>query len=103
MLTREERREALDLVRMDDDGDSWGTCMLHWFGVANVLYAYTGGVPSDWEYRPGLMTMDALTEWPDSEYAALYTGRQLTVVQLMYIGDVMMRWSSMLRHAGRDY
>lgn len=103
-MTRDERRDALALVREDDDGDSWGTCMMHWFGIANTIHGYIGETPAEWRYRPGLFVNDVLTdEWPDREYAEAYRDERLSVEQLLYAGNVLERWSRMLDRAGRSY
>jgi hypothetical protein len=105
MLTRQERRDALALVREDDtDGDPFGTCMMHWFGIANTLEGYAGETPADWQYRPGLFVNDSLSEeYPDSYYAEEVRDSRLTIEQLTYAGNVLARWSQLLKHAGKDY
>ena len=105
-LTHDQRRAALDLVRMDDDGDPWGTCMMHWFGVAEVLYWEHGEVPAAWEFHPGIVPANAedeITEWPGTEYRDALRRGDLSAEQLTYVGNVLDRWSRCIRHAGRDY
>ena len=103
-MTREERRAALDCVRSDNDGDVWGTCMMHWFGVANALYVHGAHIPAEWEYRPGWLVNESdITDWPESYYHEELALGRMTTAQLVYTGNVLMRWSRLLRHAGRDY
>jgi hypothetical protein len=99
------KRAALDAVRMDDyKYDPWGTCMMHWFGVANVLYSEFGEVPADWEFRPGMGAGEIDSEEsPDYQYLESLRAGELTENDLIYAGNVLSRWSNRLKRAGRDY
>jgi len=104
MLSREERRAALAIVRAEGyQYDPWGACMLNLLGIAEVLDAYAD-VPAEWEYSRGAGTPD-LEEHPAVLWRDAYDSEDeyLTIEQLRYAGSVLNRWSDMLRHAGKDY
>lgn len=103
MLTQAQKKESLALVRMDDyKYDPWGTCMMHGFGIADVLNAYEGETPSEWEYRPAMSGPDT-EEWPASEYADGYEDDSTRAERLEYAGNVLSRYARLLEHAGRNY
>jgi hypothetical protein len=97
-LTPAERADLAALraeYRMGHDpGDAWGSVMGAWFEIAEALEARGEAAPDHWLFRAGCMAPveedDAWTQfWPSDTLARF--------------GDVLARWSRMLRHAGRSY
>lgn len=86
----------------NDPGDSWGTCMTHWFGIANALEASGLIVPEEWQYRPGALGPD-VESWPNSEYYDDLQSGYHSPEDLIEAGNVLQRWASMLECAGKDY
>lgn len=121
-LTREQRRMALNLVRMDCDDDVWGTCMTHLFGVAEVLYHAGAEIPARWgyshrgyycdpiaKYHPGSLPCEdahpgeSECDWPAAEYVPFLDAGELGEQMLTYAGNVLDRWAGVIKRAGRDY
>lgn len=95
--------EVRNLYAMcDDPGDQWGSCMAHWFGIAGALYGAGEMFPDEWQYSPGLSAGDC-EEFPDSAYAEMLARGDVAPDDLRQAGDVLCRYSSMLRSAGKDY
>ncbi len=103
-LTRDQKREALELMRMDRDGDDWGTSMAHHFGIAHALYHAGADIPGEWEYRHGMgcQSEPDESEWPDAEYVFM-THSESGIAMLHYAGNVLNRYESLLERAGRSY
>ena len=54
MITREQKRMALETARLDyDDGDQWGWAMGHFFAVADTLHHMDANIPYRWHYGHG--------------------------------------------------
>lgn len=107
-LTRDEKRHALNVIRMDDFSDPYGAAMGHMFAIADVLH-HTVGTPADWKYRHSPINDDAGLshiiddqDWPDSEYVYYADGRA-GIAMLTYAGRVMDRYLRFVRRAGRGY
>jgi len=75
-----------------DPHDGWGCVIGAFFEVAETLYAWGEDVPAEWEFRPGLGEPEA-AEWLDGFDADT----------LVDFGNVLDRWSDMLRARGDDY
>lgn len=54
-LTREQKRHAMSIVRMDDWDEPWGTAKAHMFAVCDTLYHADADdlIPYVWHYRHG--------------------------------------------------
>ena len=118
-LTREMKRKSLNLFRMDDSSDPWGTGMGHMFAIADLVYHAEGCTPYEWEFRHGQFTHDPIAEyaehaaeedhidcnceWPDVEYVPFLDAGPLGVAMLTYAGDVLNRYLGFVKRAGRDY
>ena len=93
----------MDALRADfrlcRTGDSWGDCMGFWFAVSEELFWHRNvDPPANWRYRPG-----AATRGPDYDNPALMFLEDASVDGLIRFGDVLDRYSRMLRAAGRNY
>jgi hypothetical protein len=93
--------------------DPWGCAMAVHFAICDVLDA-TGGqgvALSNWDYRRGAATVPAsLAELaaledgdPAASLAAAVIDGSLTVESLVSAGDVLARFESLVKLAGRDY
>lgn len=78
-------------------GDPWGVVMGHWFDVAAELW-WRGEVPASWGYRPGAVGDPRETDSPFADFI-----REVPSESLVEFGNVLDRYSRMLRAAGKDY
>lgn len=116
-----------DIAGADDDSDRWGWAMNLFFDVASVLdmsdiECDVTLQPFDrWQYQraqvavPDIETVAARADdFTEGEYADDYTYGEvalavavrdgdLTQADLIYAGDVLDRYTSLLRLAGMDY
>jgi hypothetical protein len=110
MITREQKRDALNLVRMDGWSDPWGTANAHMFGACTALYVNRLPIPDGWRFDPGprpgpkytpeRYAADMADSWPDSEYLTGYSEGWYTPEQLRYIGAAMLRMIHRIQRAG---
>ena len=90
--------EFKSLIRMNElSFDPWAASMGAWFDCAAHLYE-KGDCPREWEYRPG--SMGNIIE-QDSPYFELFNS--LNAEQLEEIGQLLWRYSALLKRHGRDY
>ena len=75
-----------------DSYDKWGSVLMAFFNVAETLDAWGEDVPAEWEFSPGLGEPEA-AEWLDGFDADT----------LVDFGNVLNRWSNLLRSRGDDY
>jgi len=87
-------------------GDAWGDTMGAWFDIADILHCDGAEIPPDWQYRRGstlaedhcreesLFFADTLDDWREGA---------ITADDLRHVGNVLARYSSILRAQGRDY
>ena len=86
-------------MRMDDiKYDPWGVAMSVFFDVAGELYDRMGRCPHEWEYRPGAMG-------PYVEEDSIYFDsiRAASDDELEYLGNLLHRYTQMLKYFGKDY
>lgn len=88
-----------------DDGDPWGSCMGAWHCIAAELYTRDDAIiPDSWEYRSGSTDPrkpdqdNHLLSDPFAETCALASNDAL-----IRFGNVLQRYSHMLRAKGKDY
>jgi hypothetical protein len=93
------------LLRLDDSTDPWGTGMGWFFGITHVIWHLSAEeTPPHWEYRHGIGCTKLDTEdWPTGEIAALYESDEVTDDDLLYVGEVLHRYTAALAAAGKDY
>ena len=121
MITREQKRMALETARLDyDDGDQWGWAMGHFFAVADTLHHMDANIPYRWHYGHGAACRGALetlaeerangvapedsgAPWPDTEYLRFMDAGELGAAVLTYAGSVLDRYCGRLVRAGKDY
>lgn len=83
--------------KLTNDGDSWGNSMSWWFAIADELEGNRGLLcPEHWEYRMSPMRPDnenyeasIVTDYPDDD--------------LIEFGNVLERYTRLLKHLGEDY
>lgn len=96
--------------------DPWGTTMMLFFDIAAALDASdiegdaTPAAFTRWGYRrgaAGVPSLETLAESDESYGAAALAeailADDLTQADLIYVGDVLSRYSGILKAAGRDY
>ncbi len=92
--------------------DPWGCAMATHFAICDVLDAIGGqGVAmSNWDYQRGATVPASLAELaalddgdPAASLAAAVIDGSLTVESLVSAGDVLARFESLVKLAGRDY
>jgi len=110
VLTVTEKKEAMSMVRMEyGDNDPWGTTMSHMFAIADVIYhdvLYPDGenLPAAWQYMHSPVCGGVDTNsWPDAEYSDYLVRGEMTIDQLLYAGNVLNRYASVLTKAGLAY
>lgn len=121
-------RRVIDIAGADDwEYDPWGTAMGLMFDVASVLDMsdVEGDVTPQpfarWNYRRAPFTVPAIDtvaaraddynegEWVDDytygeiSLAAAFRDGHITQTDLIYAGDVLNRYTALLRLAGEDY
>ena len=79
-----------------DSSDPWGTCMAWWFAVAGEMFERGLWVPEEWRYWPSPPARD-----PD-QYEAEICMRAGDAA-LSRFGDVLNRYASRLKKAGKSY
>ena len=85
-------------LRLSGSGDAWGTCLSWWFATAAELFERPGClVPHEWRYRPS--PMGAID--PDAYEAPIVA--EAPDEDLIRFGNLLDRYASMLRAAGKDY
>lgn len=107
--TRDDVQELRNLFAMFMDGDKWGDTLNFHFAIAEVLYRRGADIPASWEYRPGAglehdvrVNGPAPTDSDDCVVAMLWDSR-LSDSALIYWGDVLGHYGTLLRAAGLEY
>lgn len=88
-----------------DGHDQWGTVMMWWFGIADVLWHNTPQlITAEWQYRhgAGCNGIDR-QEWPDGHIADLLDDGIISIDEMLYVGIVLTRYAGWLKLAGQDY
>ena len=121
-------RRVIDIVGADDwEYDPWGTSMGVMFDVASVLDMsdIDGDITPEpfarWEYRRAPFTVPSIDtvaaraddysegEWADDytygevSLAAAVRDSHITQTDLIYAGDILNRYTALLRLNGKDY
>jgi hypothetical protein len=95
----------------EDSTDKWtGTLSVH-FAIADCLTALREYIPIWWEYAPGAVKTNALTlndlinedDYPTCCIAQELVSGELTADDLRHAGNVLHRYTNVLRTAGEDY
>ena len=93
--------------RWNESGDAWGDAMGAWFSIAAVLTIETEDVPATWQYRPGASVFREEDLRADDDMAGYllneYREGVFSADDLRHAGNVLNRYTTMLRNAGRDY
>ena len=107
-------RTVADIAGIDDwEYEPWGSAMELHFAICDVLAA-TGGEDSAltrWDYHRGAiapMTLADIVDDVENDYAAAalaeaVMGGFLTTADLVRAGDVLERFETLVKRAGRDY
>lgn len=90
-----------DIISLDgwDNGDKWGSAMGEAFTIANEL-DFRGSVPESWQYSKGCLAPNDMRESEDWNYQACINA---TTQELEHAGNVLMRYTELLRKHGHDY
>lgn len=87
-----------------DPHDAWGSVMNWLFAVADVLYHHDPDlIPDAWQYHHGEGCDGNTPDNPDQEIQDGLDDGTWTPEDLVAFGNVLDRWSDMLRAAGEDY
>lgn len=87
--------------RMMGDCDAWGSAMNAWFAVAHELYARRADIPLHWEFKPGCTTTPENARDDDNYWFEAFVG--VSDADLVRFGNILERYSRMLKRAGEDY
>lgn len=85
-------------LRGNYHSDKWGEVMSAWFQVAEHLWARDVDMPSEWQFRPGIMGAS-----PDKEDSYYWIFSKCSNRQLLIIGKFLFRMESFLKRAGLSY
>lgn len=95
---REDYDSAKSYIMTDAPSDPWGSCMTAFFDVAAEMCERGLDHPEAWCYRPGGGGHSIELQ---SGTAPVVAG--LSDDDLFRLGELMHRWSGMLKVAGRSY
>lgn len=91
-------KEFKDHLRMSDLAyDPWGTSIAAFFDVAAEMYNRDMDIPVDWHYCPSQLGVNV----EDDILADLFS--RCETEDIRYIGDLLHRYTNMLKIAGKDY
>lgn len=88
-----------------DGDDQWGTVMMWWFGIADVLWHRSAEpIPADWGYghSPVCDEVDN-NQWPDAQIMTMLDSGEIDPDEMLYVGTVLTRYAGWLKLAGQDY
>lgn len=89
---------ALRRLSVDRDGDEWGWAMSWMFALCDTMLFDRGmEIPFEWEFRPSPIGKCTDDEWKDEILSDLSDN------QLAYLGNLLHRYTTRLRKAGKDY
>lgn len=85
-------------VRSCFDGDSWGACMLAFFGLADYMHHKGYSIPREWQFRPAMGGPDT-----DNYQFCECKRLRLSALQCRRLGRILYRWMEILKARGKDY
>lgn len=88
-----------------DGHDQWGTVMMWWFGIADVMWHHNpADIPAEWEYghSPVCDGVDPDAS-PDEEIQTMLDQGDIDPDEMIYVGTVLTRYAGWLKRAGLDY
>jgi hypothetical protein len=95
---------------MSDWVDAWGSTLQWHFAICEVLTAAGWDVPAKWEFHQGPISRGESIydvargdEYPDAALAESVIHNDYTPDDLLYAGEVLHRYASVLRRAGVSY
>jgi len=98
-----------NIFRADyDSHDAWGSVLGFLFPIAELLYVEEEDVPSAWEFRPSPFLTRGMVQDDSSDSMRYYLSQDylsgyFTANDLVSFGNVLHRYSTNLRTAGKDY
>ncbi len=109
-MTTAGYRNIRDIFRADysPDHDAWGSVMGFLFPIAELLYVEGEDVPSAWQFRAApSLTKGMVQDDPSDSFRYYlcqdYLSGHFTLEDLTTFGNVLHRYSTNLRSAGKDY
>jgi len=87
----------------DDGGDPWGSCMSVFFELAEYMYRSHMDYPIHWEFNPSPLLDQPITDEELNEKYLFEEFRAHSADELWHFGNVLHRYSRMLRHLSLDY
>ena len=95
-------KDLLGHVRDADGADPWGESHAWWFAAAAKLEFEFNGAPEEWRFCPGTgITSDSWRESFGSYELDMLEGADEET--LIRFGNIMGRWASKAKAAGKDY
>jgi hypothetical protein len=104
--------EIKDLIQADGH-DKWSYAMGTWFAITDVLTADGWDVPLAWEYQTVVVqgetvemladNVDGSTDYTTEVLAGMLRSGKINVSDLVHAGNVLMRYTALLRAAGLSY
>ena len=89
--------KLLFAIRLSSDGDSWGNCMMAFFGLADYMNRKGYAIPTAWRFSPGL-SVDG-----DNYIFQECKRLRLSAQQCARIGRILSRWSDILKECRKGY
>ena len=84
-------------IRSCSDDDSWGACMMAFFGLADYMHHKGFTIPDSWRFSPGL-SVDT-----DNYQFCECKRLRLSANQCQRLGRILYRWTEILKARGKDY
>lgn len=92
-------------------GDVWADTMGAWFDIADVLYVSGNDIPAHWEYNQPWPSETVESTMFDPDQGSVFAQTtmldlrdgSLTADDLRQAGDVLERYSRILKAQGRSY
>lgn len=94
-MTLEELKSEF---RIDLSGDSWGHSMGCFFDLCGELYHRGDDIPDHWHYGPGAASDP---REPQSYWFEVF--EEMDSAVMLSFGEILHRYTGMLRAAGRSY
>ena len=84
--------------------DKWGNAVSLWFDIAEYLYHVREvSVPAHWQFEPGMIQGSDTVKRHLRETGSAYAIEAASTKTLRHVGNVLERYTRMLKHAGYSY
>lgn len=87
-----------------DGADPWGSSMGWFFAVAETLWHRSAAdIPAEWQFGHGMGCDGSSDDYPDAVVMEMYDSGQVSDADLVRFGNVLSRYTDLLRAAELDY